>query len=84
MEVKYIELLEQTQDEYCSLWKALLGKRFSLLNKYSNWSKYPRKVKKLMKKYNIWNIRYMPFVNIEKLEIKLRNLGSETRRIIWK
>ena len=57
-EMKYHKEIENMKKELCSFLESLLYEHFkSMHEKYGFWLKYPRKVKKLLKKEGFWNIK---------------------------
>lgn len=57
-EIKYSEMLKNMKKELCDSLELMLYEHLkSMHEKYGFWLKYPRKVKKLLKKEGFWNIK---------------------------
>lgn len=57
-EMKYYKEIENMKKELCNSLEFLLYEHLkSMHEKYGFWLKYPRKVKKLLKKEGFWNIK---------------------------
>lgn len=55
---RYTEKLQEIKDEFSRGLSKLLVKHCNhVIVKYGNWKKYPRKVKKYLKKEQYWNLR---------------------------
>lgn len=54
----YTEKLQEIKEEFSRGLSKLLVKHYNhAIIKYGNWKKYPRKVKKYLKKEQYWNLR---------------------------
>lgn len=70
MTEKYFEELKKVQKEFGDGLSQVLTNHFNyIIKKYSNWSRYPRKVKKMLKKEKLWNLRNSEF--LEENDIKV-------------
>lgn len=73
MSIDYFEELEKIHKE---LEKHIGTLVYSYLTKYNKWSKYPRKIKKYMKKKKIWDTRYADLTEIKTVFIA-KNVNIE-------
>lgn len=54
----YYQKLEEIQDIFCSGVSELLTRHINyIINRYSNWKRYPRKIKKFLKKKQWWELK---------------------------
>ena len=76
----YREKVEEIQGAFADYVKSLLASHFNfIINKYSNWKRYPRKVKKFLKKKRWWIIKdYPELLKSENFEVKFENKFDET------
>lgn len=57
-EIKYSEMLKNMEKELCDSLELMLYEHLkSMHEKYGFWLKYPRKVKKFLKKEGFWDIK---------------------------
>lgn len=55
----YQEKLKQVQNIFCNGIQDLILIHYnSFIKKYGGWSKYPRKIKKRLKKTTLWTLRH--------------------------
>ena len=57
--MSYSEKLKDIQDVFCNGVQDLILIHFnSFIKKYGGWNRYPRKIKKKLKKGTLWNLRH--------------------------
>ena len=67
----YREKVEEIQGAFADAVKSLLASHFNfIINKYGNWKKYPRKIKKYLKKKKLWFTKDLRLFDSEDFIIK--------------
>lgn len=69
----YSQKLKEIQNVFCEGAANLIRAHFNyFIDKYGNWNKYPRKIKKKLKKSPLWNLRYHDKIKEDELKIEMR------------
>ena len=69
----YQQKLKEIQDIFCKGISTLVTNHFNyFIDKYGNWDKYPRKIKKKLKKSPLWNFRYHDKIKESELKVETR------------
>ena len=63
MSEEYFKKLREIQKEFGDGLSQVLINHFNyVIKKYSNWNRYPRKVKKMLKKEKLWELKNSEFL----------------------
>ena len=69
----YQQKLKEIQDIFCKGISTLVINHFNyFIDKYGNCYKYPRKIKKKLKKSPLWNFRYHDNIKKDKIKVEMR------------
>ena len=77
----YSTALQKIQKTFCDgLGDLVTGHCNWIINKYGGWKRYPRKIKKSLKRKGWWSIKDLSPVNKGDFHIKIKNHRNEERK----
>lgn len=69
----YRQKLKEIQSIFSQEISELVTNHFNyFIDKYGNWDKYPRKIKKKLKKSPLWNLRYHDKIKKDEIKVEMR------------
>ena len=81
IESYYSTALQKIQKTFCDgLGDLVTGHCNWIINKYGGWKRYPRKIKKSLKRKGWWSIKDLSPVNKGDFHIKIKNHRNEERK----
>ena len=67
---EYFKKLREIQKEFGDGLSQVLTNHFNyVIKKYSNWNRYPRKVKKMLKKEKFWKLKNSEFLKRDDVKV---------------
>ena len=78
IEWHYPAALKEIQETFCSNLEYSVVNHFNwIITKYGAWNRYPRKIKKFLKRNSWWVIKDMSLINVEDVKIRIKNFKGE-------